>query len=97
MYKLSILAADDFAGIYEYTLVNFGAKQADRYTDDMENCLQTLIMAPGMGREYAEIKPGIRRFDHQQHAIFYRIRDHDIFIIRILHQQMEPMIHLLDI
>lgn len=49
MYKLSNTAADDFAGIYEYTLMSFGAKQADRYTDDMENCLQTLIMVLAWG------------------------------------------------
>ncbi|WP_268753174.1 hypothetical protein [Arsukibacterium ikkense] len=27
MYKLSKLAAEDFAAIYEYTLLNFGVRQ----------------------------------------------------------------------
>ncbi|OQU09256.1 plasmid stabilization protein, partial [Vibrio parahaemolyticus] len=35
MYKLSNLAAKDFEQIFEYTLLNFGIKQADVYTDSI--------------------------------------------------------------
>lgn len=42
MYKLSNLAAEDFAAIYEYALLNFGARQAYTYTDDFENTLRPL-------------------------------------------------------
>lgn len=42
MYKLSNLAAEDFAAIYEYALLNFGARRADTYTDDFENTLSLL-------------------------------------------------------
>ncbi len=31
-YKLSNLAAKDFEGIFECTLVNFGIRKADEYT-----------------------------------------------------------------
>lgn len=31
--------------------------------------------------------------DYRLHAIFYRIRDNDIFILRILHHKMEPLVH----
>ncbi|MEZ8069324.1 type II toxin-antitoxin system RelE/ParE family toxin [Vibrio sp. FF145] len=47
-----------------------------------------------MGRDCSDLRPGIRRHDYQKHAIFYRVRDFDIFVIRILHQQMNPMLHL---
>lgn len=97
MYKLSKLAAEDFAGVYEYTLLNFGVKQADCYTDDMEDCLTTLVTSPLIGRECDEIKAGLRRMDHEYHAIFYRIHPSGILIIRILHHQMEPMKHLVDL
>ncbi|MEM7985899.1 type II toxin-antitoxin system RelE/ParE family toxin [Morganella morganii] len=36
---------------------------------------------------------GVRRHNHSKHAIFYRYRTDDIFVIRILHQQMEPLKH----
>lgn len=89
MYRLSNLAADDFAAIYEYTLINFGARQADAYTDDLENALGILAECP-------EIAEEVRRHDHQRHVIFYRSREHDILVIRILHQQMEPLRHFGD-
>lgn len=92
MYKLSRLAAEDFRAIYEYTLLNFGANQAD----DLDNALRLLAGAPLMGHECQAIADGVRRHDHQRHAIFYRQRANDIFIIRILHRQMEPMKHFFD-
>ncbi len=97
MYKLSSLAADDFAGIYEYTLLNFGVLQADDYTDALENMLESIAQSPSIGREYPEIAEGIRRLDYRLHAIFYRIRERDIFVLRILHQQMEPLLHFSDL
>ncbi|MEX0827362.1 MAG: type II toxin-antitoxin system RelE/ParE family toxin [Haliea sp.] len=97
MYKLSKLAAEDFETIYEYTLLNFGARQADAYTDDLESTLRLLSSSPLMGYECPEIEEGVRRHDHQRHAIFYRRRESDIFVIRILHQQMEPMRHFFEL
>jgi len=97
LYKLSKLAAEDFAAIYEYTLLNFGARQADAYTDDLESAFRLLSTSPLMGHECQELADGVRRHDHQRHAIFYRRRESGIFIIRILHQQMEPMRHFSEI
>lgn len=97
MYRLSRLAAHDFAAIYGYTLLNFGVRQADAYTDDLENALRLLASAPLMGHECPQIADSLRRHDHQRHAIFYRRREQDIFVVRILHQQMEPMKHFTDL
>lgn len=97
MYKLSNLAAEDFAAIYEYTLLNFGALQADAYTDGLESTFRLLSSSPLMGHDCQELADEVRRHDHQRHAIFYRRREHGIFIIRILHQQMEPMRHFFEL
>lgn len=93
MYKLSHLAAIDFASIYEYTLTEFGAIQADNYTEALENTLTSIAQSPFIGRTYPDINEYIRRLDYRQHAVFYRIRENDVFILRILHQQMEPLRH----
>lgn len=97
MYKLSNLAVEDFASIYEYTLLNFGVFQADNYTDSLESTFDLLSSSPLMGYECQEIADGVRRHDHQRHAIFYRQREQDIFVIRILHQQMEPLRHIFEL
>ncbi|HIX62572.1 MAG TPA: type II toxin-antitoxin system RelE/ParE family toxin [Candidatus Halomonas stercoripullorum] len=96
-YKLSNLAAEDFANIYEYTLLNFGVLQADAYTESLENTFHLLAGSPLMAKECSEIVAGVRRHDHQQHSIFYRCRERDILVIRILHQQMVPLRDLFDI
>ena len=94
MYKLSNKAVEDFEQIYEYTYLNFGEDKADIYTDEMEKCLLLLSSAPQIGRSVEKIKKGAYRHDHEHHAIFYLIESNYIFITRILHQQMNPMLHL---
>lgn len=97
MYKLSNLAAEDFTAIYEYTFLNFGVVQADTYTEQLESTFRLLLSSPLMGRECPDVGLDVRRHDHQRHAVFYRQREHDIFVIRILHQQMEPMKHFFEL
>jgi toxin ParE1/3/4 len=97
MYKLSRLAAEDFAAIYEYTLLNFGMRQADAYTSNLENTFHLLSSSPLMGYECREISGGVRRHNHQQHAVFYRQGEQDIFVIRILHQKMDPLKHIFEL
>lgn len=72
MYKLSNLAVEDFTEIYEYTLLNFGVMQADQYTDQLESIFNLLVISPLMGYECSDIGDGVRRYNHHQHAIFYR-------------------------
>lgn len=97
MYKLSKLAVEDFTAIYKYTLLNFDVRQADIYTSQLENTFHLLYSSPLMGHDCPEIASGVRRHDHQRHAIFYRKRENDIFVIRILHQQMEPLKHFFEL
>lgn len=93
MYKLSELAAEDFAGIYEYSLLNFGLQQADQYTEDLQSALLLLSDSLRMGRDASNILVGIRQYEFESHSIFYRERASDILILRILHQSMEVIRH----
>lgn len=93
MYKLSNLAAKDFEGIFEYTLINFGVRKADEYTSSLHDILEIIGSNPLLGSECTEVSAGVRRHNHFKHVIFYRCRADDIFVIRILHQQMEPLKH----
>ncbi|MGB5142146.1 MAG: type II toxin-antitoxin system RelE/ParE family toxin [Shewanella indica] len=78
MYKLSNLAAEDFERIFEYTLLNFGVKQADDYTVSMHNALLAITEQPLMGHECPEIAKELRRHNHHKHAIFYKKQTFDI-------------------
>lgn len=94
MYKLTCQAADDFAEIYDYTLLKFGEFQADNYTEAIDNFFQTLAEMPDIGRKFHAF-PSVMRIEFQQHAIFYTVRDTHILIVRILHQNMNHKYHLL--
>lgn len=91
---LIVLAAEDFSGIYDYTLLRFGKVQAEHYTEAMEAFFDTLAGMPHLGREYSPV-PGVMRAEFQRHTIFYTVRDNDILVARILHQQMNHPRHLL--
>ncbi|WP_340618360.1 type II toxin-antitoxin system RelE/ParE family toxin [Xenorhabdus entomophaga] len=93
MYKLSERAAEDFAGIYDYTLMKFGVAQADHYTAALEAFLETLANMPDIGRDYPAVS-GVMRIEFQRHTVFYTVRNADILIARILHQQMDHAQHL---
>ncbi|MHA7848779.1 type II toxin-antitoxin system RelE/ParE family toxin [Serratia sp. D1N4] len=94
MYKLSELAVEDFTGIYDYTFLQFGEAQADYYTDALEAFFETLSGMPNMGRNYHAVS-GVMHIEFQRHTIFYTVRDREILIARILHQQMNHKRHLL--
>jgi toxin ParE1/3/4 len=95
MYKLSNLAAEDFGSIYEYTWRRFGPQQADKYTAELDAVLTLLANHPQMGPDCRYLIEGVRRHEHGQHTIFYQYADKGIFVIRILHQQMNPELHIL--
>ena len=93
MYKFSNKAADDLSSIYEYSFLNFGVKQADTYIEKLEITLDNLSDSPFQGRNCEDLAIGLRRYHFQQHTIYYRIKKNYLFIIRILHQQMDTRVH----
>lgn len=97
MYKLSNLAAEDIAQIYEYTLLNFGVSQADKYMESLEKTSSLISSSPKMGYEYLALGKDIRCHNHQRHSIFYQQRKQDIFILRLLHQSMDTVNHTFEL
>lgn len=92
MYKLSELAALDFTHIYEYTLIHCGESKADEYLDGLEDVFNLLAHSPKIGSECSEYLPNTGRHYHRKHVIYYQTLSNNVFIIRILHQQMEPKV-----
>jgi len=93
-YRLSKNAVQDVKSIYRYSLENFGGHRANEYAADMEACLSLLTDNPEMGRDFAEIREGLRRHEHQSHVIYYRKDKNDILILRILGAAQDPARHL---
>jgi toxin ParE1/3/4 len=88
-YTLSQEADMDITAIYTYSFNNFGEEKADAYLSSLENCLTNLAHTPETGRKIYNIRKGYRRYEHQNHSIFYKTTQTGVFIIRILHQRMD--------
>ena len=76
--------------IVRYTMKTWGRAQTIRYRQDLEGCFLLLAKTPFIGRRYDFVRQGLRRFEHGKHLIFYISKPDEIFIVRVLHQDMIP-------
>lgn len=90
-YRISKEASYDLEKIWLYTFENWSLKQADHYFDLLINEIEYLSKNPESGKDYSKIRKGYFRSRVKSHFIFYKInlKDKEIEIIRILHQQMD--------
>jgi toxin ParE1/3/4 len=93
-YIYSKRSAQDLIKIYHDTARKWGIGQADKYDLGLEKAAELLAENPDIGRNCDYIRLHQRRFEHEKHIIFYRVRKDGIFIIRVLHQSMDVQKHL---
>jgi len=88
--RFSRSAKADLLNIGAFTLKTWGGAQADRYLSVLKQCANLLAANPALGRSCNWIRPGLHRFEKEQHVIFYRIEENGILISRLLHRSMLP-------
>ena len=93
-FTTSARATQEIKEIYQNTVLKHGKRQAQIYTDGLKTTLQLLADMPSMGRKCDEIRKGYQRHEHARHIIFYKKRNHDILIVRILYDAMDAKRHL---
>lgn len=93
-YFLSPQAENSLIQISDYTLKNFGKQQKNKYLKMLRERMREAAAAPTTGRERSDIKQGYYSVQAEKHHIYYRQRDTDIEIIDVLHQSMEPSLHV---
>jgi len=93
-YRLRALARDDLEAIWDYTVEQWGIKQAERYLDILFGCFDDLAANPQLGRPRDDVKPGYRSFPQGRHVVFYVIEPSGIEIIGIVHQRADVDRHL---
>jgi toxin ParE1/3/4 len=89
-YRLARLAEADLKSIIRYTMKTWGKAQTIRYRQGIEACFQLLADNPSIGRSCDLIHPGLHRFEHGKHVVFYLHQKDKVLIVRVLHQQMIP-------
>ncbi len=93
-YYLSPQAERSLVQISDYTLKSFGERQRKKYLTALRKQMRAAAANPTQGRERNEIKQGYYSVPAEKHHIYYRIGDAHIEIIDVLHQSMEPSLHL---
>lgn len=98
MFRLSVTpkAESDLTGIWLYTCEEWGVDQADVYLDQLEAGMNQLMDHPSLGADYAHALPGYRRLQVEHHAVFYQVRESEVLIVRVLHEDMDAPRRLLD-
>lgn len=93
-YTLSKKASDDLINIFQYTYKNFNISQAESYLLELETCFIMLSNEPELAHRVEDIRKDYFRYLFRKHAVYFRSRESDIFIVRVLHQQMKYELHL---
>lgn len=92
--KLRPRANADLAGVWRYTAREWGAEAADTYVRQIDEAFARLVTNPEIGPRCDDVRPGYRKFLVGRHLIFYRLIEHQIDVIRILHVSMDTTRHL---
>jgi toxin ParE1/3/4 len=74
----------------DYTAYTWGTTQADRYLEGFVDCFERISQMPNLGRRCESVHSGFRRIEVGRHVVFYRASQSEVFISRVLHQQMKP-------
>ena len=93
-YQFTDKAERDLEGIIDYTVQEWGAAQANTYLDGLETRAQLLAENPGLGTARETISKGLLSFPYESHILYYKKHTRGIVIVRVLHQQMDPVKHL---
>ncbi len=88
------LARRDLEEIAAFTDERWGAAQRRRYLALLGGALKTLAFDPARGRLRQDLGHDLRSFRKGRHVIFYRAVASGIDVVRILHDAMDPALHV---
>jgi len=82
-------ALKDLDDIADYTLENWGARQAEKYLAELSQRFKWLADNPDAGQVRDEIGEGYRSYRQGSHQIFYLVEDDVVAIVGVPHGSMD--------
>lgn len=92
-YRLTPAAQRDLSSIWDFTRDRWNM-HPEVYGIEIRDAIERIATNPDRGRSCDEIRLGYRRYPVGSHLLFYIARDGMIDVVRILHQRMDPTLHL---
>jgi toxin ParE1/3/4 len=93
MMRFSRRAKADIRGIWDYTVDNWGQDHAEIYLGLIDAALESISSEPKLGRPLTGVRRNYRKHLVGSHVVFYRLKGRAVFVVRILHQRMDPERH----
>jgi len=93
-YRIRALAQADLESNWLYTCEQWSVAQADTYLSALIQRFDWLADNPTLGKQRDDIKEGYFCFPEGLHLVFYIIKNGQIEIIGIPHQQMDIIEYL---
>lgn len=84
---ISDLAIKDIDGIILYTAEIWGEEKAAEYIEEIYRAIDALRTYPELGEKREDALPGQRSIPANSHVIHYEVHEHEIHILRVLHQR----------
>ena len=81
-------AKEDIKNIWRYTFETWGVKQADIYTIELGQAIDSLVDNPEIGFTIDHVKDGYRLFRFRHHFVIYTLSQIEINVTRILGENM---------
>lgn len=86
-FRLTPAAQNDLDAIWEYTVLQWSANQAESYLRGLQKAFDLLVYQPRIGRERREVNPPVRLHAYRLHMVIYRIEGDYIEVIRVAHNR----------
>ncbi len=93
--RLTPAALRDLENIWDYTSQRWGDAQAALYVDKLDASFARLVESPLAAPTCDHIWPGYRRQLVEHHAVYYRIEETMVIVVRVLHERMDAPRQLL--
>ncbi len=92
--RISGPAKLDLGRIGDHTRREWGAAQKRKYLGQIKVMFKAVRDTPGIGTRRDDIHTGLRAQSVQKPVIFYRETKSELVIVRVLHESMNPELHL---
>lgn len=88
-FRLRPKADDDLVAIYQFTVLQWGARQAEDYIRELNLAFQTLAENNRIGRDCDHVRSELRAHTVGSHVIFYKPTVYGAAVVRVLHKSMD--------
>ena len=87
-------AEADIEDCADYTIGGWGHEQARMYVGELRRAIESLATTASRYPLFDDVHPGLRHKRSAMHHIYYRVFDDRVEILKVIHVQRDPGLHL---